>query len=87
METGKETDMLIELPDKRLARIMPEKEFANLKERAEAAYAKLLINADEKVLRDVLDLLLVMREIELRLLEDRFREAYLAAYGNKASLA
>lgn len=87
METAKETDMLLELPDKRLARIMPESEFQNLKTRAEEAYAKLARDADETVLRDVFALLLVFREVELRLLEDRFRDAYLAAYGSKASLA
>lgn len=87
MDTGKEPDMLIELPDKRLVRIMPESEFQSLKKRAEEAYIKIVQNSDEKVLVDVLDLLLVMREVELRLLEDRFHDTYQAAYCNKASLA
>lgn len=87
MQTPREPDMLIELPDKRLARIMPEKEYQSLKARAEEAYAKLLRDADEDVLKDVFALLVVMREVELCLLEDRFRETYRAAYGNMASLA
>ncbi len=87
MDTENKADMLIELPDKRLVRIMPEEEFQSLKTRAEEAYAKIVRDSDEKVLINVLDLLLVMREVELRLLEDRFRDTYLAAYGSKASLA
>ncbi len=87
MENWVETGMLIELPDKRLARIMPENEYLSLKARAEEAYARIERHADETVLRDVIDLLVVLREVEIRLLEERFREVYQAAYQQGARFA
>jgi hypothetical protein len=81
-----EVDMLLELPDKRLTRIMPEEEFRRLEARAREAYAKIERVADEPVLRAVLELLLVLREVELRLLEDRFRDVYVDAYRQGARM-
>jgi wyosine [tRNA(Phe)-imidazoG37] synthetase (radical SAM superfamily) len=77
--------MLIEMPDERLARILPEKEYLSLKARVEEAYAKIERSANEKVLGDVLDLLVILREIEMRLIEDRLRQEY--SYVSKAPVA
>ncbi len=80
--------MLMELPDKRLARVIPEDEYLRLKARVEEVYAKIEQNAPYTVLRDVRELLLILREGELRLLEDRFRDQYLAySYVSKAPVA
>ncbi len=83
----RENDMLLELPDKRLARLMPEEEFRRLEDRAREAYGRIEQLADEPTLRAVLELLLVLREVELRLLEDRFRETYMAAYRQGVRMA
>jgi hypothetical protein len=80
--------MLIVMPDERLARILPEKEYLSLRTRVEEAYAKIERGANEKVLRDVLDLLVILREVEMRLIEDRLREEYMSyAYVSKAPVA
>lgn len=70
--------MLVDLPDERLATIVSEDDYLRLKARVERAYANIERDASDAVLREVLELLLVLREVEMRLLEDRFRERYLA---------
>ncbi len=70
--------MLVELPDERLATVIPEDDYLRLKARVERAYANIERDASATVLKEVLELLLVLREVEMRLLEDRFRERYLA---------
>lgn len=70
--------MLIDLPDERLAAVIPEEAYLRLKARVEQAYANIERDAPDAVLKEVLNLLLALREVEMRLLEDRFRERYLA---------
>ena len=78
---------MIEILDKRLAEIIPGDDYNNLKAKADHIYAKIEQEAPEPIFRDMLDLLLILREVELRLLEDRFRERYLAyAYMAKGSI-
>lgn len=70
--------MLVELPDERLATVISEDAYLRLKARVERAYANIERDASDAVLKEVLDMLLALREVEMRLLEDRFRERYLA---------
>lgn len=78
--------MLIELVDKRLAEVISNVDYLRLKSQAELAYAKIEENASEAVMQNVLDLLLILHEVELRLLEDRYRERYSAyTFVSKAS--
>ena len=70
--------MLIELVDKRLAEVLSAGDYHRLKSQAELAFAKIEENASEVVMQNVLDLLLILHEVELRLLEDRYRERYSA---------
>jgi len=70
--------MLIDLPDERLAKVIPEDAYLRLKARVEKAYANIERDASDAVLKEVLELLLALREVEMRRLEDRFRERYLA---------
>lgn len=70
--------MLVELPDERVGTVIPQDDYLRLKARVEQAYANIERDAPAAVLREVLELLVALREVEMRLLEDRFRERYLA---------
>lgn len=70
--------MCIEILDKRLLEIIPRDDYLSLKAKADDLYAKIEEEAPEAVFKNMLELLLILREVELRLLEDRFRDRYLA---------
>ncbi len=71
--------MCIEILDKRLGEVLPQGDYDKLKAKADELYRRLEQAVPEPVFKDMLELLLILREVEMRLLEDRFRERY-AAY-------
>lgn len=71
--------MCIEFLDKRLTEVLSRDDYGRLKAKADELYGKLEKEAPEPVFKDMLELLFILREVEMRLLEDRFRERY-AAY-------
>lgn len=79
---------MITFLDNRLTEIIPRDDYANLKTKADALYARIEQEAPEAVFKDMLDLLLIMREVEMCLLEDRLRERYTAyAYVAKGTVS
>lgn len=80
--------MCIEFLDKRLTEVLPQDDYSRLKAKADELYSRLEHEAPEPVFKDMLDLLFILREVEMRLLEDRFRERYAAyAYVAKGTIA
>jgi hypothetical protein len=63
--------MLDKLFDDRLAAVIPEQQHLLLKTRAEQAYQRLQREAPADLLADLAELVLVMREVETKLLDDR----------------
>jgi hypothetical protein len=71
---------MADLFDARLAAVMPEREYRQLKARAECAYRRIENAAPPVVLGELDDVLLVMREIEARLLDGRPSGGHLAPW-------
>lgn len=75
------------LLDERLTEIMSSHEYQSLKTRAEQAYARIQAAAPADVLADVADLVVILAEIEARLLDQRQTPNTAWAQGTMATLA
>lgn len=63
--------MDVELFDQRLAQVISEQEYVDLKAKAEKLYGRLEKKAPMAMLGDLFELMLLFRSVEKRLLDDR----------------